>query len=425
MQNSFFKKQRLTHSKLNALNAIKSSRATDNMESIVEFAKMIIAAGAHRVVLSGPRGEKRYRKSTFLLVNEQYFIERLTEKQAFHEYCGREAAAERICLDFEGFTQINAWNGEREFTARLTKKGKLLTGSHACASAPKTVESQNRKKKYILAEGTVIPPLVDMGVMTKSGEVHKPMFDKFKQINRFLEFIDEIIDDETSGGESGANDPGNVREPMRIIDFGCGKSYLTFIVYYYFTFIRKIPVQMIGVDLKADVIEFCTGLAEKYGYSNLHFKAGDIADCAAGERIDMVITLHACDIATDYALYNAIKRGARYILSVPCCQHELASAADYAKLPIFDDNGILRERVSALITDSVRQKLLTACGYKTGLMEFVDLSHTPKNLLLRAKKAKLPESTRRAALKTVEDTLAALNTEQKLHELLKKDGYIE
>ena len=147
---------------------------------------------------------------------------------------------------------------------------------------------------------------------------------------------------------------------------------------------------MTGVDLKEDVIDFCTKLAEKYGYSNLHFQAGDIADCAADETIDMVITLHACDTATDYALYNAVKRGAKYILSVPCCQHELAGKADYAALPIFDDNGILRERVSALITDSIRQKLLTACGYRTGLMEFVDLSHTPKNLLLRAKKRTCP-----------------------------------
>ena len=157
----------------------------------------------------------------------------------------------------------------------------------------------------------------------------------------------------------------------------------------------------------------------------MHFQAGDIADCAADEAIDMVITLHACDTATDYALYNAVKRGAKYILSVPCCQHELAGKADYAAMPIFDENGILRERVSALITDSIRQKLLTACGYRTGLMEFVDLSHTPKNLLLRAKKANLTERTRRSALKTAEDTLEVLKTEQKLHELLKKDGYFD
>ena len=393
----------------------------ENMESISEFAEQIISCGAHRIVLSGPRGEKRYKKSTFSLVNGQYFIERLTEKQAFHEYCEKNEAAMCICSDIEGYTQVNAWNGEREFTAKLTKKGNLLTGSRACTAAPKAVESQNRKKKYILAEGTVIPPLADMGVMTSNGAVHKAMYDKFKQINRFLEFIDEIVKDEAVDGEN--NDAEN--KPMRIIDFGCGKSYLTFIVYYYFTFIRKIPVQMTGVDLKEDVIDFCTKLAEKYGYSNLHFQAGDIADCAADETIDMVITLHACDTATDYALYNAVKRGAKYILSVPCCQHELAGKADYAALPIFDDNGILRERVSALITDSIRQKLLTACGYRTGLMEFVDLSHTPKNLLLRAKKTNLTERTRRSALKTAEDTLEVLKTEQKLHELLKKDGYFD
>ena len=174
----------------------------ENMESISEFAEQIISCGAHRIVLSGPRGEKRYKKSTFSLVNGQYFIERLTEKQAFHEYCEKNEAAMRICSDFEGYTQVNAWNGEREFTAKLTKKGNLLTGSRACTAAPKAVESQNRKKKDILAEGTVIPPLADMGVMTSNGAVHKAMYDKFKQINRFLEFIDEIVKDEAVDGEN-------------------------------------------------------------------------------------------------------------------------------------------------------------------------------------------------------------------------------
>ena len=214
-------------------------------------------------------------------------------------------------------------------------------------------------------------------------------------------------------------------ETLHIIDFGCGKSYLTFVLYYYFTEIQKRNVQIAGLDLKADVIKNCNAAAKKYGYENLHFEVGDINGYRTDAPVDMVVTLHACDTATDYALYNAVKRGAKYILSVPCCQHELAGKADYAALPIFDDNGILRERVSALITDSIRQKLLTACGYRTGLMEFVDLSHTPKNLLLRAKKTNLTERTRRSALKTAEDTLEVLKTEQKLHELLKKDGYFD
>ena len=299
---------------------------------------------------------------------------------------------------------------------KADKKGNLLTGSRACTAAPKAVESQNRKKKYILAEGTVIPPLADMGVMTSNGAVHKAMYDKFKQINRFLEFIDEIVKDEAVDGEN--NDAE--KQPMRIIDFGCGKSYLTFIVYYYFTFIRKIPVQMTGVDLKEDVIDFCTKLAEKYGYSNLHFQAGDIADCAADETIDMVITLHACDTATDYALYNAVKRGAKYILSVPCCQHELNRQIKNEILEPILKYGLLKERMAALITDGLRAQYLERAGYEAQILEFIDMEHTPKNILIRAVKKRhaKEDNNIEASIKRCE---AALRVSPTLGRLL--DGF--
>ena len=380
------------------------------METIREFIETVLREGAYKIVLSGAAGGG-FRKVTLTLSGAEYFAEKLTAKQAFHERIPLSAAAERIEALFAGFSQINAWNESTEFTARVTKKGKLLAGRHAAASAPKAGAAQ-REKSYLLSGCGVIPPLVDMGVMTPDGRVKAQMNDKFRQINRFLEFIDDLVGDDA-------------RE-LNVIDFGCGKSYLTFIVYYYFTFVKKRPVRMTGVDLKADVIAACTAAAEKYGYDGLRFFCGDIADFAEqdGRPIDLVITLHACDTATDFALYNAVRFGARYILSVPCCQHELNTNGDFSAFPLFDDGGILRERAAALLTDSIRQKLLTACSYQARVMEFVDLSHTPKNLLIRARKTELPKKRRLDALRDAEDALSLLKTEQTLHRLLAENGYL-
>lgn len=389
------------------------------MNEFFEFICDAVRSVAHRLVISGAKQGSEYRKITLTLLAGEYYIERFTDTQAFHSHITACAASDgelcRVANEIAsltvGFSQINAWNEEYEFTARLTKKGKLLTGKHRCASAPTKEDAQDRAKNYLLDGRRVVPPLVDMGVMTPAGEIKKDMYDKFRQINRFLEFIDEIIRNDSL-------------EKLNIIDFGCGKSYLTFIVYYYFTQLKHIPVRMTGIDLKTDVISFCTGLAEKYGYDGLKFINGDIADFDNGEAVDMVISLHACDTATDFALYNAVKRNARYILSVPCCQHELAGSASFASMPLFDDNGILRERISALMTDSLRKELLTACGYKARVMEFVDLTHTPKNLLIRAKRASIPDIQKKRALQTVEETLSVLGTEQTLHRLLKEAGIL-
>ncbi len=386
------------------------------MESIREFIENIIGEGVYKIVLSGPASACEFKKITLNLDRGEYFAEKLTEKQAFHERIPLPAAAERIWRLFTGFSQINAWNDVNEFTARITKKGKLLAGKHPLSSAP-AAEGRERKKSYLLSETRVVPPLVDMGVMTAEGRVKANMNDKFRQINRFLEFIEELIPDPEFPAD----------RPLHIIDFGCGKSYLTFIVYYYFTAVKNRRVKMTGIDLKSDVIDFCSRLAEKYGYDGLRFHCGDIADYVQnsnGEPLDLVITLHACDTATDFALFNAVRFGAKYILSVPCCQHELNKTADYSALPLFNDSGIIRERVSALITDSIRQKLLTACGYSARTMEFVDLAHTPKNILIRAKKTHIPEKNRVAALNEAEEALAVLKTEQTLHRLLAPSGFL-
>ena len=385
------------------------------MDTIGEFIGTVVSEGAYRVVLSGAKPNAEFRKVRLDLADGGYFAEKLTEKQAFHERIPLARAGERIESLFAGFSQINAWTAGEEFTARVTKKGKLLCGRHAASAAPAR-EGAERKKSYLLEDRRTVPPLVDMGVMTPAGQVKANMNDKFRQINRFLEFIEELV--EPAEGEE--------QRPLNIVDFGCGKSYLTFIVYYYFSEIKRRPVRMTGVDLKRDVIEFCTALAEKYGYADLRFHCGDIADFVRSDKmpIDLVITLHACDTATDLALFNAVRFGAKYILSVPCCQHELNTNADFSAFPLFNDGGILRERAAALMTDSIRQKLLTACGYSARVIEFVDLAHTPKNLLIRAKKAPLGAMARKKALIEAEDALSALKTEQTLHRLLAENGYL-
>ncbi len=381
------------------------------MDELRAFIDGVVREGAYRAVLSGPR-KPGLRRVTFDRAEDGYFIEKLTEKQAFHERVPLECAAERMEALFADFSQINAWNSEYEFTARLTKKGKLLSGRRRRTDAPAAREPE-RKKKYLIEAGRAIPPLADMGVMTPDGKIKANMNDKFRQIERFLEFIDELLP-EDDGSE------------ISVVDFGCGKSYLTFIVYYYFTEIKRRPVRMTGVDLKADVIEYCRDLAEKYGYTGLRFLAGDIADFVKSDPapIDLIITLHACDTATDLALFNAVRFGAKHILSVPCCQHELNKSADMACLPLFDDGGILRERACALLTDSIRQKLLTASGYSARVIEFVDLAHTPKNLMIRAKRAALPLPVREKAQAEAEEALSLMKTEQTLHRLLAEAGLL-
>lgn len=386
------------------------------MDNINDFINNALNEGAYKFILSGKRDKNNgLRRFSFTLLDSEgiFFIEKFTEKQAFHSRVSISNAADELIRCFFDFVQINAWNRECEFTAKLSKKGKLLTGKHKNTSPPERQALQDREKSYLISEGCIVPPLIDMGVMNSNGYIKKPMFDKFRQINRFLEFIDDAFKDNTI--DTADND-----DIFTIVDFGCGKSYLTFIVYYFFSVIKHMRVRMIGIDLKTDVIDFCTELAKKYGYNEMYFVAGDIADFNMSECIDMVISLHACDTATDYALFHAIMHKAKYILSVPCCQHEIAKKANLECMPLFDDDGILRERISSLLTDGMRAKLLTACGYKTQLMEFVDLSHTPKNILIRAKKGELSKEKRDKAQSIAIDCLTSIKCEQTLYTLLKE-----
>ncbi len=341
---------------------------------------------------------------------------------------------------------------------KISKKGKVFLGKKSSDNKKVVNKSHNKEKNYILKEGMIIQPLIDLGVFTKEGKVVNSKYDKYKQINRFV----EIIDDEIKKTD---------QKELTILDFGCGKSYLTFVLYYYFVEIKKINVKMIGLDLKEDVIKKCNDIAKRYNYENLHFEIGDINgfnfveikkinvkmigldlkedvikkcnDIAKrynyenlhfeigdingfkyNNNVDMVITLHACDTATDYALYNAVKWNAKMIFSVPCCQHEFNAQMMTDDLSILTRYGIVQERVAALMTDAVRANLLESLGYKTQLLEFIDIAHSPKNILIRASKSNISSEKKEKALFEVESLMNKFNFKPTLYNLLKSDKFI-
>ena len=345
--------------------------------TIEDAVKELIELSPVKIIISNAITKTQEIKKIQIEKKEKYYqIAEFTEKQVFHKNVD-EKEMERVCVASlnENFIQLNAWAVSSEAQIKLTRKRKVFFDVKKADNKKmaEEVKTNNRKKNYILEEGSVIEPLVDMGIFTKEGKIVNSMYDKYKQINRFI----EIIDDELKK---------KIITHLNIIDFGCGKSYLTFIVYYYLTAIKKIKVNMIGLDLKEDVIKKCNKAAEKYGYENLSFELGDINGYNAPFKVDMVITLHACDMATDFALYNAVNWGANYIFSVPCCQHELNSQIKSEKFSLMTRYGIIKERFSALVTDAIRGNLLEYMGYNVNLLEFVDLSHTPKNILIRAVK---------------------------------------
>lgn len=274
----------------------------------------------------------------------------------------------------QSYKQIEIITVSCSYSALVSKKGKATIRSRQTEEHKKIELSHNRKKSYILPEDEAVPFLVELGVQTKEGKVIDKKYKKFRQINRFLEFIRDVLPELRK------------EKKLTIIDFGCGKSYLTFAMYHYLKIMNDYNVRMIGLDLKKDVIRHCNLLAEKLGYSDLTFLQGDISSYEGVSEVDMVVTLHACDTATDYALDKAVRWGADVILSVPCCQHEMNRQISGELLQPVLKYGILKERIAALMTDGLRANLLEQKGYEVQLLEFIDMEHTPKNILIRAVK---------------------------------------
>jgi SAM-dependent methyltransferase len=325
-----------------------------------------------------------------------------TDKQVFHKNV-EESEAKDLILFFltDEFNNLELTTEDYIYSYRVTQKGKVLSNKRKTKEVSLVPISHNKKKNYIIEDGTLVPALVDLGIQMPDGKVTKAGYDKFKQINRFLEIIDDCISEE---------------KHLNIIDFGCGKSYLTFILYYYFVEIKKMDVNITGLDLKEDVIDHCNEIADKYGYSKLKFYKGDIAKYKEKNDIDMIVTLHACDTATDYALYHAITMNVKYIFSVPCCQHEINLELDSKNLHIINKFGILKDRFSALLTDAIRANILQYYGYKTNVMEFVDFENSPKNLLIRA--VKTNNSLNPKIKEEIDAILREYNISQKLYSLL-------
>lgn len=378
------------------------------------FLDTVFGDSPSKIIISKPPKNADFRKLCVLKKAGGYQLEKYTEKQVFHENLSEEKAASR-CANFfaEGYGQLNAWGEKYEYALSVTKKGKVLFNKKKTTVAEAIENTHNRKKNYIIPEDKPFPALVDMGVFTKDGKVAKPMYDKFRQINRFTEIIDDAVREKGLSGKK-----------LKIVDFGCGKSYLTFVLYHYFTEILSSEVDMLGLDLKADVIEKCNAAAKRYGYENLRFEMGDISGASVQGKVDMVVTLHACDTATDYALHNAIMRNADMIFSVPCCQHELNSQMKSDKLSLLTRYGIIKERTAALCTDAIRANLLEYCGYKTQLLEFVDFEHTPKNILIRAVKRSGNPRGREKYLEEAENLMREFSFEPTLYKLLKESGKI-
>ena len=377
---------------------------------------------------------RKYKKITLSQIGSPgkviYHAEKLTETQAFHENLSFSEARELLRREFgAAFRQCNMWDGEYEYSLKITGKGKLLQNRRAIKAPPKDggsphcpgnncdehggqghigheadYSAHDRVKNYILSPGD-IPPLVDMGIFTGDGRVVKSMYGKYRQVNRFL----EIVDDEVTEYVRKYG-----KKSISVVDFGCGKSWLTFVLYHYLTAVCGLDAKVAGLDLKRDVVEDCQNAAEKYGYAGLKFVCGDIKDYQPEGPVDMVVCLHACDVATDYALYNAVRWGAGMIFCVPCCQHELNAQVSSREFSLLTRYGVIKERFAALMTDAVRADVLEYLGYRTQVLEFTDMDSTPKNLMIRAVRT---GRRNEAALAEAERAMREFGTKQRLYEL--------
>ena len=371
------------------------------------------------LTISNPRKAEEVKKYNIrpILVKDKLVFQSAayTKTQVFHKNLSKRELLEEVEKILPLYKQVQLQTSGAELTALINKKGKAAikvkkqnNPAVAKLSSDKSHLLHNRTKKYILPEGVAVPFLKDLGVMTAEGKIVRTKYDKYRQINRFLEFIEDVLPHLPKDRE------------ITILDFGCGKSYLTFAMYYYLRELKGYDVNIIGLDLKTDVIEKCNHLAVKYGYEKLHFYQGDIADYEGVSSVDMVVTLHACDTATDYALAKAVEWGAKVILSVPCCQHEVNRQIKNEVLEPVLKYGILKERMAALMTDGIRANLLESMGYETQILEFIDMEHTPKNLLIRAVKTGKPKD-----MKSTVQLMKELHINPTLERLLYREGEVQ
>ena len=342
------------------------------------------------IIASNPRNKENAGKVKLrpVVMKDKlvYQAERFSNNKAYHTNLEPDKLPDYVVGLAQDFKQLEMDTAKEHITALVSKKGKVTIKRRQQKEEQNISVSKlnhNKTKQYILKEGVSVPFLVDLGVMTPDGKIVHSKYDKFRQINRFLEFVEDIREELPKDRE------------VTILDFGCGKSYLTFALYYYLKVLHGLDIRIIGLDLKEDVIEHCDALARDYGYDKLKFLTGDIASYTGEDRVDMVVTLHACDTATDFALEKAVRWGAKVILSVPCCQHELNRQIHQEVLEPVLKYGLIRERMAALVTDALRAGVLEEQGYEVQILEFIDMEHTPKNILIRAvkgsRKGKSPE----------------------------------
>lgn len=373
----------------------------------------------YQIIISNPRRKEeafKVKVRPIMMKGSICFQETISRgTQVFHDNYEKDGMLDRLVRYMEeDFRQLEAQSMDGKLNVLVSKKGRMTIKQQKADSSQNQMMpdmSHNRSKQYILKEGVPVPFLIDLDVQTAEDTIIKSRYNKFMQINRYLEFVEDIL-------------PALPKErTIHIIDFGCGKSYLTFALYYYLHELKQLDVMITGLDLKTDVINKCNQLAERYGYDQLQFFQGDISTFQGAECVDMVVTLHACDTATDFAIKKAVDWGARVIFTVPCCQHEVNKQIENELLsPVFQ-YGLLKERISALLTDGIRANLLEEAGYETQVLEFISMEHTPKNILIRAVKRERDASVtnRRksieesgTALRQLTDALHVETTLQKL-----------
>lgn len=336
-------------------------------------------------IFSNPTKESSYKKINLkpVQIKEDFFIqfESFANNKAFHK---NEPLADSFnILDkiIDTFKQILIVTSNQEIQVLQNKKGFSIKRKNTESKILKL--SHNKQKNYILQDNTPIPFLIRLGVMSEAGKVTKEKFNKFRQINRYLEFIEDTLKE--------LQEKKLIGNSIKIIDFGCGKSYLTFALYHYLKNIKNLNIDVIGLDLKEDIINHCNIIAKDLNFNNLKFLKGDIKDFDIFKDVDLIFSLHACNNATDYSILKGLELGAKAILAVPCCQSEINQKIDKSPttelkgvLSPFGNHGILQERFSSLATDALRALSLELCGYNTKVMEFIDLEHTPKNILIKS-----------------------------------------